>query len=91
MYVQCFMSCIQHFINNISFPSVELIVVMHMYKPLINSILVGDKELVQALVLDGEITRIFTDEKSRWEIICMLSVSLSIEGECSPKIRHIKQ
>ena len=29
--------------------------------------LIGDKELVQALVLDAEITKVFTDEKSRYK------------------------
>merc|ERR1719341_1846877 len=36
-----------------------------------------DKELVQALVLDGEITKIFTDEKSRKDLFKQFGIELS--------------
>jgi len=36
-----------------------------------------DKELVQALVLDGEVTKIFTDEKSRKDLFKQFGIELS--------------
>merc|ERR1719228_2920037 len=39
-----------------------------------------DKELVQALVLDGEITKIFTAEKSRKDLFKQFGIELSFES-----------
>lgn len=36
-----------------------------------------DKELVQALVLDGEVTKVFTDEKSRKDLFKQFGIELS--------------